>query len=324
MTAEVNRLWKWLRYASPDLYLALGGGHPEVELKENMLKRQGILALFSEKPNISEWKNLSDEELLESMGGNEKGRRALIQELRKVVGNVKLVTPTMALMIQASAGQIERFKREQSDITKMMNELTKGSSAVQALKEMRGIATITATSMIAEIIDIRRFACEDNLASYSGFGRREYSTGETTRMIPTQSFNHRLKDIFMTAARNYVHYNPDSHLAGYYRNLVKAGMDPVEATKRVARALVRVIFRKLSSLVEETVGETVVEEILTAGESDMASGSLRSDQSHESNISLSSQQGSKARKARRVKGSGSRTNRSKRSEKKKAVSKKTA
>ena len=28
MTAEVNRLWKWLRYASPDLYLALGGGHP--------------------------------------------------------------------------------------------------------------------------------------------------------------------------------------------------------------------------------------------------------------------------------------------------------
>ena len=324
MTAEVNRLWKLLRHASPDLYLALGGHHPEVELRANMLQNRGILALLSEKPNVGEWKELSDEELLSAMGGNAKGRLPMIQELRKVAATMNPITPAMALMIQNSAGQIERLKREQSEITKMLDDMTKDSLAVQALKEMRGIATITATSMIAEIIDIRRFACEDNLASYSGFGRREYSTGETTRMIPTQSFNRRLKDIFMTAARNYVHYNPDSHLAGYYRNLVKAGMDPVEATKRVARALVRVIFRKLSSLVEETVGETVVEEILTAGESDMASGSLRSDRGHESNISLSSQRGSKAGKGKRVKGARSRMSGSKRSEKKRAVSKKTA
>jgi transposase len=324
MTAEVNRLWKWLRYASPDLYLALGGGHPEVELKENMLKRQGILALFSEKPNISEWKNLSDEELLESMGGNEKGRRALIQELRKVAGNVKSVTPAMALMIQESAGQIQRFKREQSDITKMIGELTKEYPAVQALKEKRGIGTITAATMIAEIIDIRRFVCEDNLASYSGLGRREYSTGDSTRMVSTRLFNHRLKDVFMTAARNYVLFNADSHLAGYYRNLVKAGMNPVESTKRVARALVRVIFRILSSLVEKSEEKKPLEENLTAGESDMASGSLRSDQSHTSDISLSSLGGSKAGKAKRVNGSGSRMRRSKRSEKRRAVSNKTA
>ena len=88
--------------------------------------------------------------------------------------------------------------------------------------------------------------------------------------------------------------------------------------------MVRVIFRKLSSLVEETVGETVVEEILTAGESDMASGSLRSDRGHESNISLSSQRGSKAGKGKRVKGARSRMSGSKRSEKNRAVSKKTA
>jgi len=35
-------------------------------------------------------------------------------------------------------------------------------------------------------------------------------------MTPPRSFSHRLKHIFMTAARNYVHYNPDSHLAGYH------------------------------------------------------------------------------------------------------------
>ena len=319
MTAEVNRLWKLLRLSSPDLYLALGGSNPEVELKADMLQSQGILALLSDKPNVGEWKNLTDEEFLSAMGGNAKGRLSMIQELRKVAAIVKPVTPAMALMIQESAGQIERFKRDQSDITKMLDEMTKDSPAVQALRETRGIGTITSTTMIAEIIDIRRFAREDNLASYSGLGMREYSTGETTRMISTSLFNHRLKDIFMTAARNYVLFNPDSHLAGYYRNLVKAGADPMEATKRVARALVRVFFKKLSSLVEEAGGEKPAEETFTAGESDMASGSLRSDQSHESNISLSSQQGSKTRKAKRVKGSGRRTSRSKRIEKKETV-----
>ena len=101
-------------------------------------------------------------------------------------------------------------------------------------------------------------------------------------------------------------------------------MNPVEATKRVARALVRVIFKILSSLVEKAEEKKPLEENLTAGESDMASGSLRSDQSHTSDISLSSLGGSKAGKAKRVNGSGSRMSRSKRSEKKKAVSKKTA
>ena len=324
MTAEVNRLWKLVRLASPDLYLALGGNNPEVELKQNILQSQGVLALLGEKPNVGEWKNLSDEEFLSAMGGNSKGRHALIQELRKVAANVKPVTPAVALMIQGSAGQIERFKREQRDITKMLDELTKECPEVQRLKEMRGIGTITATTMISEIIDIRRFVREDNLASYSGFGRKEHSTGETTRMISTQSFNHRLKDIFMTAARNYVLYNPDSHLAGYYRNLVKAGMDPMEATKRVARALVRVIFRTLSSLVGKAEVEQLSEQNRKAGESDMASGSLRSDRSHESNIPLSSLRGSKAKNAKRDKRAATKSSRSKMSKEGEVVSKKIA
>ena len=66
MTAETNRLWKLLRLACPDLYLALGGSHPEVELSENILKSQGILTLLSEKPQLGEWKQLTEEQLLEN------------------------------------------------------------------------------------------------------------------------------------------------------------------------------------------------------------------------------------------------------------------
>jgi hypothetical protein len=105
-------------------------------------------------------------------------------------------------------------------------------------------------------------------------------------MVGSQLFNHRLKDTFMTAARNVVLYNPDSHLAGYYRNLVKAGMAPMEATKRCARALVRVIYRQLSALIKDE--EPAPQKAEEKGEGDMASGSLRSDQGHTSNISPSS------------------------------------
>jgi hypothetical protein len=69
MTAETNRLWKLLRIATPDLYLALGGDHPEVQVSGNILKSQGILTLLSEKPQLGEWKHLTEEQLLEAMGG---------------------------------------------------------------------------------------------------------------------------------------------------------------------------------------------------------------------------------------------------------------
>jgi transposase len=206
--------------------------------------------------------------------------------LGKISGLFGSLSPAMALMIRSSAQQIQRYKSEQAEITRVLEEISGDNKAVQALKQRPGIATITATAFIAEIVDIRRFAGEDSLACYSGLGRTERSSGQTARMVSSQLFNHRLKDTFMTAARNVVLYNPDSHLAGYYRNLVKAGMAPMEATKRCARALVRVIYRQLSALIKDE--EHVPQKAEEKGEGDMASGSLRSDQSHTSDISPSS------------------------------------
>jgi transposase len=322
MTAEVNRLWKLIRLASPDLYLALGGGHPEVELSENILKSQGILTLLSRKPDFGEWKHLSDAQLLELMGGGKyKGRDNLIRQLQKLSGCFAPVSPALALLIRSSAQQIERFKAEQAEITKMLEVLTHDNAAVQLLKQSRGIATRTAAAMIAEIIDIRRFPREDSLACYSGLGMKEHSTGDSFRMVPSQLFNHRLKDAFMTAARNFVLYNPDSHLSGYHRNLLKRGMSALEATKRVARALVRVIYRELSALVAQDTNSPAASQN-KEGEGDMASGLTRNDQSHPSNISPSSLRTSRARETKGVKGLAVQTGRNR--SRRKTVSKKTA
>jgi len=214
LTGEVNRLWKLLHYACPDLYLLLEGKNGETEQRGKVLKNQGILTLLISKADIGEWKGLSQSDMRKAMGGG------------------------------------------------------------------------------------------------SGLGMREHTTGSTTMMVPTRLFNHRLKDAFMTAARNVVLYDCDSHLAGYYRNLVKAGMQPLEATKRVARALVRVIFRELLAL-NKSKANDLEQEKQKEGEGDMASGVTRGDQSRKSNISPSSQRVDKSKSIKKVKNSktgGARTN----------------
>jgi len=288
MTAATNRLWKLLRQASPDLYLALKGNNPEVSLEEQVLTGQAFLSLLSTKPNLGEWKSLSQDQVFEAMGGrNYVGRGLLIEKLQKLAPSSEPTSPAITLLIENHARQILRFKQEELSMTKMLEDLIKDSHAARALLEIRGIATITASAMMAEIIDIRRFAREDSLACYCGLGLKEHSTGKTVQMIPTPFFNHRLKDAFMTAARNFVRYNPDSHLSGYYRNLVKKGMSTKEATKRVARALVRVIFKRLTSLIETETHE-VQSQKCEEGESDMANGNGRGEDAHPSNMSLSS------------------------------------
>ena len=84
----------------------------------------------------------------------------------------------------------------------------------------------------------------------------------------------------MTAAKNVVTFNPDSHLAGYYNNLVKSGMKKMDARKRVARALVRVLFKDLYSLIDFNSANVIDEK---RDGSDMANGSSRCDWDH-SNI----------------------------------------
>jgi transposase len=291
LTAEVNGLWKLLRYASPDLYLALGGKNPEVQSSPRVLKNQGILNFLTSTPDVGQWKSLSDGQIFEAMSGDDyKGRRALVGELRKVMSSFQPLSESMTLLLRTSAQHIQMLKGVLRDIEKTLEKLTAENAAVQELRRTKGIATNTAANMIAEIIDIRRFAREDSLACYSGLGMREHSTGQTTNMVPSKLFNHRLKDAFMSAAKNVVYYNPDSHLAGYHRNLIKAGMSRLEATKRVARALVRVIYRRLSALtaLSTEAPTTGYEEHHEKGEGGMASGSTRSGQGHVSNILPSS------------------------------------
>jgi hypothetical protein len=108
----------------------------------------------------------------------------------------------------------------------------------------------------------------------------------------------------------------------YYRNLLKGGMKPLEATKRVARALVRVFFRELNAL-QQSDADPLEAQGSEEGESKVASGVTRSGPNHSSNTSPSSLGSNKAPRVSKVKIRRTRHSRAV-GRRKNAVSKKTA
>jgi hypothetical protein len=67
------------------LYLALGGEHPDIDITENLLQHEGILALLATKPDIYEWKTLSEADFLAIMRDcNYKCQNKLIKAPKKV------------------------------------------------------------------------------------------------------------------------------------------------------------------------------------------------------------------------------------------------
>ena len=284
ITREINRLWKLIRMASVDLYLALGGKNPDISINSNKIKNKGVLTLFYKMPDIHLWKKLSENDILVLMGGcNYKGRTNLIYELKKVSINFRPISKALSLLIKNTAFLINSLDSQKRDIENLLKSLTKDNQEVKILEQINGISTTTASKMVAEIINIRRFVKNDNLASYAGLCLKENKTGESEKMKHSFIFNHRLKDTLMVAARNYVMFNPDSHLNGYHRNLIKSGVKKNEARKRVARALVRVIFRKLNAISLD-ISPNIQQD---RSENEMASGSSHEDHNNPGNKSLS-------------------------------------
>ena len=301
-TREKNRLWKLLRAASVDLYLAFSGEHPEIKISENVMQNESILRLLAEKPDIYEWKSFSETDFAALMGDrNYTGREQTIHEMRVVSRNFRPVPTAICLMIKNAAAQIIMLGQQQNEIKKLIGKLTKDNKAVQKLSQYKGIGVLTASALEAEIIDIRRFANNDKLASYAGLARREYKTGDNEKEGINHFFNPRLKNAFMTAAMNFVIFNPDSHLTGYYNNLIKGGMKKTDARKRVARALVRVFYKALYSITQSNNSDTNKE---NGEESDMANGSSRSDKNH-SNISPQPRNANSTESGEKRKSSGS-------------------
>ena len=276
-TRETNRLWKALHKASGDVYLAFRGSHPEFPFTQSLLKLKGVVQLLAASPDISSWHLLAPQELLELAGGSHRGRKPLLEALQLLSGRLQPFSSTTVLLIQSSAAVLRVLFDTLEKLERQLEELTKHNNAVRWLYGHPGMGVLTAATMIAEIVDVRRFPSNNHLASYAGLARHEYKTGRSGTEIATSVHNHRLKNAFFAAAKNMTLHAPDSHLTAYYRSLMKRGMSNTEAYKRIGRALARRFYRGLSALNEQPGPSSEETEGATATGSDREANEAPSD-----------------------------------------------
>ena len=102
------------------------------------------------------------------------------------------------------AGRIERLERAIDDAVRTAPAPMR--AVIDALQALRGIAKVSAVTIVAEVGELSRFARAPQLMGYSGMGAREDSSGERTRRGGiTKTGNAHLRRIVIEAAWAYRH-----------------------------------------------------------------------------------------------------------------------
>jgi len=106
--------------------------------------------------------------------------------------------------VEHAQDRIERLEKNIDDAIETMPE--KMQAVVEGLQALRGIAKISAVTIVAELGEVSRFSKPRQLMGYSGAVSSEYSSGERTRRGSiTKAGNSHLRRIVVEAAWSYRH-----------------------------------------------------------------------------------------------------------------------
>ena len=106
--------------------------------------------------------------------------------------------------VDHAAARIGRLEQSMDAAIERIPE--KMRAVIQGLQSLRGIAKVSAVSLVAELGEISRFATARQLMGYSGAVSSEHSTGEDVRRGPiSKAGNAHLRRIVVEAAWAYRH-----------------------------------------------------------------------------------------------------------------------
>lgn len=104
-------------------------------------------------------------------------------------------------------GEIRRYMQAVQDVDRRIEELASAMSRadlIHALRAFKGIKTLTAATIVAEVGDLRRFPSASKFASFLGLTPSEQSSGDQrSRGAITKAGNRRLRRMLVEAAWAY-------------------------------------------------------------------------------------------------------------------------
>jgi transposase len=126
-------------------------------------------------------------------------------------------------MLLAERHARERLERIEAAITRLLPDWSL-APVVAALQALRGISTVAAVTIAAEVGDLGRFGSARQFMGYLGLVPGERSTGETVRRLGiTKAGNGRLRRVLVEGAWTYRH----PPRTGKRKHCVREGLPPV-------------------------------------------------------------------------------------------------
>jgi transposase len=184
---------------------------------------------------------------------------------RTWIARQRLPEPLAQLALEQMLIHLDGINRQLEILDKRLEEIARDerwATQVTKLRAFRGIQTLTALGLIAEIGDFARFSHPRELASWLGITPTEYSSGESQhRGHITKAGNRHARRLLVEAAWHYRHaprrpataavsdraWNAQVRLHHRYRHLTATGKRPTVTTVAIARELAGFIWAELTN-----------------------------------------------------------------------------
>jgi transposase len=221
---------------------------------------KSALVFFDKYPSPSKLEGVTVEELTELLEEH-SNKRLRLEKAKQILEYVRKDGSTKVqyqeardLAVKSTISQIRHNLQEIDSIDAILEDFLDNFG--YKLRSMRGIDTVTAASLIAEIGDISRFPTPSKLARYSGVAPVTYASGKSDVQFSNQRGNRVLNSIFyhlavivtMTAGKNKKMVNPLFY--NYYHKKISEGKTKGQALKCVQRRLVNIIWGMMTNKTE--------------------------------------------------------------------------
>ena len=233
------------------LHTYLNHNYPSYSKFFFSLDSKTALEFFKEYPYPSKLKSVSLQELtaflIEKSHHNcsEKKARQILNYVEKDGDTTNEFQELRDFIITSSIKQINDNLNIITSIEENLKSLIPKFG--YRLESMKGINTVTASGIIAEIGDISRFPNADALAAYAGISPMRYSTGQTNKNFSNKLGNRNLYQIFFQIAVSLLS-DPkgkptNAYFYEYYKKKLSEGKTSKQAIKCIMRKLVNIIYK---------------------------------------------------------------------------------
>ena len=234
------------------LHGALADSYPHYKKFFSAVIRDSALAFYEEYPSPHHLENVTVEELTAFLHQASKGRlsTAKAETILKHVQRDKVqkseYQSTQDFTVRSLVRQVKNNLAELDAIDEQIENIL--THFDYPLTSIKGISSLTAAKLIAEIGDIRRFKNAKALAKYSGVAPVTYASGMTSLQMANARGNRKLNEIFFKIALssitpigiNNALLNPIFYT--YYQKKISEGKTKNQAIKAVQRRLVNIVF----------------------------------------------------------------------------------